>query len=147
MRYLNNYWHYELIDDEDLRRKCSYIQLYQMVCMIKQNNNDLETELKVHVAAKNQDFNSKLIKQIHETPGINFKVLQDKIQLNPNTLQDYLKNLRTISLYQVIVMANSFVTFLQHRATLYTKICVQNIISGWINGVIRDYSPTLLLLS
>lgn len=132
LRYLNNYWHYELIDDEDLRRKCSYIQLYQMVCMIKQNNNDLETELKVHVAAKNQDFNSKLIKQIHETPGINFKVLQDKIQLNPNTLQDYLKKLEDNKFVSSHRNGKQFCYILTTSGdTLYQDLCTEH--NKWVD--------------
>lgn len=90
---LNSYWHYELVNDEDKRRVCSYTQLYQMACMIQQNHKDFEIDLQAHVAAKSRYYIPKLINQIQQTPGITFKELHAETQITPDILDNQLNEL------------------------------------------------------
>lgn len=92
-KYLKEYWHYELNDDKNKKRVCSYTQLYQMVCMIQQERDDLEAERKAHVIARKERYIPELIKQIQQTPGITFNDLKVTVQITSGVLDQQLKTL------------------------------------------------------
>lgn len=127
-KYLKEYWHYELNDDGDKKRVCSYTQLYQMICMMQQKRDDLEAERKAHAVARKEQYFPELIKQIQQTPGITFNDLEGTVQIASSVLDQQLK---TLEIDKLVIGKHdgerrSFVLTASGRALyrdLYTTSC------------------------
>lgn len=86
-RSVSDYWHYSLPSEKNPQRGCSYVQLYQMITMIQQNNIDSEIAFAVHNDTKKYSFKDKeILKRIKQSPGITFNELSKEPYLSNEDL-------------------------------------------------------------
>ena len=104
-RQLTEYWHYKLVSEKDSKRGCSYVQMYQMVTMIQQNNHSINTaNTAKDIISKNPEV-VKIVSAIGANPGISFKELRDILNIEDfNHLYEQISKLKDL---KVIVSRRS----------------------------------------
>lgn len=81
-RHMFEWWSYELVPGKlsNLQRDCSYIQIFQIVCMVSENNRVLARKNLAIELSKNHHNNKDIIKAIKKFPGITKKELKRKVK-------------------------------------------------------------------
>lgn len=97
-RILNDYWMYEFASEDNYQRGGSYIQLYQMITMIKDSCTDLELKCRAHIADKSNTLDTDVIQAIYSSPGITFSELESALSMRSEILAERLEKLNRESL-------------------------------------------------
>lgn len=93
-KLLLEYWEYDMPKEDNRKRGCSYIQLYQMLIMLRQKNNERKSEYFAHSEAMKWKYDGFIIKKIKESPGITFKKLLEKSERSPKDLSMQIEIIR-----------------------------------------------------
>ena len=123
------YWHYDLSEENNRQRGCSYVQLYQMIIMIQHNCDELKSEYFAYVEAKKRQHNVKVIKNIKESPGITFKNLLSTSSLSAENLREQLEKLEN----QNFLVSRRTGDYQRYRFTYLGEILYQDLCSGTHN--------------
>lgn len=83
---INKYCHYKLTSDTNLRRRFSYVRLYQMVILLRQGIKNATDEQYVSSLVETHVYDNELINVIKKSPGITFKELRDLLSILPDDL-------------------------------------------------------------
>lgn len=63
-----SYWHYEMINDDNMRCKCSYIQIFNMVCLLEEEQKDRDIRQKVQEDTDKGIYSYEIIKWLQDNP-------------------------------------------------------------------------------
>lgn len=136
------YWHYDLSEDNNHRRACSYVQIYQMISMLQQNRDERKSEYVAHVEVKKQQHDTTIINAIKETPGITFKDLQSISSLSSENLRDQLEKLEA----QNFVISRRTGDYQYYSFTYLGELLYQDLCSGTHNIWADQWNPNRIRL-